>query len=280
MITSTAFILVLGAALIHAIWNSFVKTAGKKSLFVFAYCVVHILVGILIGGFSLFPSWEAFPYIITSAIVHIFYYFFLYKSYIFGDLSEVYPLMRGMAPILVTIGSFFLIGELPISTGIFGIIFISSGIILLSVHNFFYSFSLKAVLFAMVTGLCISIYSLLDGLGVRQTEEALSYISWLFIIEGIGGSIVFWIISKKENLKIDQRTLMFGFFGGILSCLAYGIVIYVKMNTQLGIVSSLRETSVIFGSLIGIIIFKERPVRFRIFSALIVTIGLILISFS
>jgi len=73
---------------------------------------------------------------------------------------------------------------------------------------------------------------------------------------------------------------MFGFFGGILSCLAYGIVIYVKMNTQLGIVSSLRETSVIFGSLIGIIIFKERPVRFRIFSALIVTIGLILISFS
>jgi len=280
VITSSAFFLVLGAALIHAIWNSLVKTAGKKALFVFAYSFVHVIVGIIIGSISSFPSWESFPFIMASAIVHVCYYFFLYKSYVFGDLSEVYPLMRGMAPILVTLGAFILVGEFPIGKGIIGIILISTGIILLSIHNFFFSFSYKAVLFAVLTGLCIAIYSLLDGLGVRQTSEALSYISWLFIIEGLGGTIVFWIISKNNNLKLDKNTILYGFFGGLLSCLAYGIVIYVKMTTHLGIVSSLRETSVIFGSLIGLIIFKERPFHFRIFSALIVTVGLVLISLS
>ena len=90
--------------------------------------------------------------------------------------------------------------------------------------------------------------------------------------------VIFWLISKKNQLEMDKKTFLQGITGGTLSCIAYSIVIYVKMTTHLGIVSSLRETSVVFGSLIGLFIFKERPWHFRIFSACIVALGLIFIA--
>ena len=278
MITFTAFSMVLGAAFLHAVWTSLVKTTGKKALVVFLISFVHFVFGSILGCFSSFPEVGAWPYLAASTIVHSAYLFFLYHSYRLGDLSEVYPLMRGIAPVIVTIGAFIFVGELPKGFGLWGVIFVSLGIILLSFYNFFFSISYKAVLVSLLTGTCIASYTLLDGIGAREGQTAFGYISWLFILEGIAGMIIFWSISKISNLSMDKKTFLQGTVGGTLSCIAYSIVIFVKMTTALGVVSSLRETSVIFGSLIGLLIFKERPWQFRIFSAIIVSIGLVFIA--
>ena len=278
MITSAAFFIVLGAALLHAIWNSLVKGTSKKSLVVFLIGLAHLIFGIVLSFFSAFPPIEAWPYLIASTVVHSGYLFFLYNSYKIGDMSEVYPLMRGVAPVIVTIGAFIVAGELPVGLSMLGVILISFGIMLLSIYNFFFGISYKAVIFSLMAGACIASYTLLDGFGAREAKNALSYISWLFILEGIAAVFIFWIISKKNGLTMDKGTFIQGMLGGTMSCIAYAFVIYVKMTTPLGIVSSLRETSVIFGSLIGLIVFRERPWHFRIFSAIIVTIGLIFIA--
>ena len=170
MITSSAFFLVLSSALLHATWNSLVKTTSKKSLNIFLISVSHLIFGVVLSFFSIFPPLEAWPYIIISAIVHAVYLVFLYNSYRLGDLSEVYPLMRGTAPLLVTIGAFVFANEFPQWIGLIGILFVSFGIILLSLHNFFFGVSFKAIIFAILTGVCITGYTLLDGLGAREAK--------------------------------------------------------------------------------------------------------------
>ena len=102
----------------------------------------------------------------------------------------------------------------------------------------------------------------------------------MFILEGIVGMFIFWKIAKGTDYSLDRGTFIYGTIGGSLSCLAYAIIISVKVYTPLGIVSSLRETSVIFGSMIGLIIFKERPWGLRIVAALAVSVGLVFIAFS
>ena len=114
MITLTSYFMVLIAAFLHALWNSLVKTNEKKSLVVFLISLVHLFFGIVLSFFSLFPELSAWPYLIVSTVVHLAYLFFLYQSYKWGDLSEVYPLMRGIAPLIVTLGAFLFIGELTL----------------------------------------------------------------------------------------------------------------------------------------------------------------------
>ena len=280
MISLNAFFLVLIAAFLHALWNSFVKGNKRKATVMILIVLLHFLFGVVLSLFSSFPSVEAWPFLIVSVFVHVLYFYFLFQSYNWGDLSEVYPLMRGIAPLLVTLGAFLFIGELPVGKGLIGIIFISLGIIILSVYGLFNAVTYKSLYFAILTGLCIASYSLLDGIGAREAKTALGYAGWLFILEGVFGLSMFWILSKKDFFSIDKKTLFIGSFGGLLSSIAYAIVIYVKVTSPLGLVSSLRETSVIFASLIGLIIFREKPWHLRIVAAISVTIGLIFISLS
>ena len=280
MITLNSFFLVLCAAFFHALWNSLVKNNHKKAYIVFLISFAHFIFGIILLLFASTPSLAAWPYLIVSTVVHTFYLYFLYQSYKWGDLSFVYPLMRGVAPLIVTLGAFLFIGELPLGNGLIGIIFICAGIIILSMYSLFNSLSYKALNFALLAGFCIAAYSLLDGIGAREGNSALGYIGWLFILEGIVGMFIFWKIAKGTDYSLDRNTFIHGTIGGSLSCLAYAIIISVKVYTPLGIVSSLRETSVIFGSMIGLIIFKERPWGLRIVAALAVSVGLVFIAFS
>ena len=280
MITLNSFFLVLCAAFFHALWNSLVKSNDKKAYIVFLISLAHFIFGIILVLYSQTPSLGAWPYLILSTVVHTFYLYFLYQSYKWGDLSFVYPLMRGVAPLLVTLGAFLFIGELPLGNGLIGIIFICGGLITLSLFSLFNSLSYKALNFALLAGFCIASYSLLDGIGAREGNSPLGYIGWLFILEGICGMIIFWRIAKATDYSLDMNTFLYGSLGGSLSCLAYAIIISVKVYTPLGIVSSLRETSVIFGSILGLIIFRERPWHLRIIAAMAVTVGLMFIAFS
>ena len=130
---------------------------------------------------------------------------------------------------------------------------------------------------AVLTGSTIALYTLIDGVGVRLTEQALTYITWLFIGEGL--AVLYILLPRMQRLKAQpNRQLMLAFGGGLLSALAYALALYAKTKAPLGLVSALRETSVIFAAMIGVFWFGEGPVRTRLCAAAVVVTGIILLA--
>lgn len=275
--SATSFALVLLAALLHATWNALLKSADNRAAALCLISVGHVIVGATLAFFVPLPAIESWMFLFGSTIVHFTYYFLLFHSYRLGDLSQVYPIARGMAPVLIALGAQFFIGEaLPLKSWI-GISIVSLGIFLLSYRVILRQIPAAAVGAAAATGVMIAIYSLMDGIGVRQSQAALGYIAWLFILE-IFIVLFFAITRRKMVFALSARSLSLGVTAGAISALAYGLVIYVKMSEPLGVVSTIRESSVIFAALIGILIFGERPWKLRLIAAIIVATGVILLA--
>lgn len=277
--TTEAVILVLIAALLHASWNAFVKAATDRLVILGLIATSHVFVGVFLVFQSPLPDIASVPYIVASTIIHFGYYYLLYHSYRLGDLSQVYPIARGMAPILVAVGAQLFAGEALVPLAWAGVLIASAGIFMLSGNIFNGKISPHAILAAMATGLMIGLYSIADGLGVRIANSSLGYIGWLFAAEIL---VVGFVFSKiRHRLKqITKQTLLLGLFGGLISAMAYGIVIYVKASAPLGIVSTFRETSVVFASLIGILWLGERPWKLRIGASIVVVGGVIVMGFA
>jgi drug/metabolite transporter (DMT)-like permease len=158
-----------------------------------------------------------------------------------------------------------------------GVLIVSAGIMLLSKEGGPAKSSLAATFAALGTGLCIASYSIADGLGVRAAQSALGYVAWLFILEFV--VVIFIFYQKREAIAIQPKSVWWaGVLGGVVSAVAYGLVIYAKSITLLALVSTLRETSVIFAALIGIVLFGERPWKLRIVASCCVISGVFIIA--
>ena len=223
------------------------------------------------------PDPVLLPYIAASTVIHWGYYYFLNTSYRFGDLSFVYPVARGMAPLLVALPAFIWLGEALPAGAWAGMICISAGILILGVRRGGTGASLPALIMALLTGGTIALYSLVDGVGVRLAEQALTYIIWLFIAEGF--VILYIFLPRMERLRAQtRRQVVIGLAGGVLSALAYALALYAKSKAPLGMVSALRETSVIFAAMIGLIWFGEGPARPRMIAAAMVAAGIVMLA--
>lgn len=266
------FALVLLAALFHALWNAGVKGASDRGLVLGLVSFSHVILGGLAALFLPFPPAEAWPFIVASTIIHFLYYFLLFHSYRLGDLSQVYPIARGLAPVLVTLGAQFFVGEVLAPTAWLCVLMVSFGILLLSFQARLTE--TKPILLAIATGLVIAAYSVVDGIGIRLMPGALGYVAWLFICEIF---VTAYIVLRRGTalFRVERRVWVIGLAGGVISSLAYAIVLYAKTLAPLGLVSTLRETSVIFAALIGIIVFKERPWKLRAVAATIVVAGVV-----
>jgi drug/metabolite transporter (DMT)-like permease len=222
------------------------------------------------------PSAESFIYILLSTVVHFGYYYMLGRAYQHGDLSVVYPIARGIVPALVGIWAMIFAGEvLPLQAWI-GIAVIALAIQISSWKALRSGEGRAALGFAVGTGFCISIYSLVDGIGVRLSGNTLSYWAWgAFLHIFIAGFIA---VRKRDTLAaLPKRTWAIGIAGGLVSMTAYGLVLYAKNFAPLGAVSALRETSVIFAALIGFVFLKEGYWVRRLGSAVLMAGGVALI---
>ena len=237
----------------------------------------HVVLGLLLAAGAPMPSLESWGYIVASTIIHFGYYFLLYHSYRLGDLSHVYPIARGMAPVLVALGAQIFAGETLPPLAWLGVLVTSGGIFLLSGNVFSGRTPPLMVITAMATGLMIASYSLVDGLGVRVAGTERGYIGWLFIAEIFVAIAVFFRLRKSLNL-ISRKTLLMGVLGGLISAAAYGLVIYAKSFTPLAMVSTLRETSVVFAALLGMLWLGERPWKLRLIASVIVASGVVLMT--
>lgn len=253
-------LLVLLAALAHAGWNTMVKASGESGR---TFSIIVVTCGAigLAGALVLpLPHAGAWPYLILSMIVHYFYYGFLLLSYRVGDLSHVYPLARGAAPLMVALGALIFAGEVLSGMATAGLLIAAAGIMSLAFERGLpRGADLKPVLFSLGTGICIAAYTVVDGLGVRAAGVPLSYIFWLNVVEGV--PLTLWLLGrgKKPFAGLTARSWRIGIAGGVLSALAYGLVIYAMSRGGMAHISALRETSTLFAALIGAYLLKEAP---------------------
>ncbi len=274
-------ILVLGAALLHAAWNTLVKTAADPLVSMGALSLVTAAAGLLLVLAVPVPTLTALPYLAGSVVLHFGYYLFLVSAYRVGDLSHVYPISRGSAPLLVALGGIVIAQEqLPFLT-LFGIAITSIGIMLLAMSGAnSKTRNHRSTPRALITGCFIAAYTLVDGLGVRQGEVALSYIGWLFLVNGLVFGLFVFLRRPVEMLSLWRKNTARVVGGGIAKAIAYGTVIFVMYYSPMAVVATLRETSVIMAALIGVYFLREPAGQLRIAAALLVTGGVIAMNLS
>ena len=272
-----ALTLVLCAAVLHALWNAIVKAGDDRALVLGAVAATNVLVGATLIVLFEAPAAESWPYIAASTLIHYGYYVFLFLAYRLGDFSQVYPISRGLAPVLVALGAQAFAGEtLPVLAWL-GLLSVSFGIIVLSLPSRGVRPNPTAVAAAVATGLFIASNTVVDGIGVRLADSPFGYIGWLFVLE----FPVILVVALRQRGKppaIRWPAIRLGLLAGLFAALAYGIVVYVKAFTPLGAVSAVRESSVIFAAIIGALYFGERPWRRRVFAAAIVATGVVVLA--
>lgn len=266
-------LIVLSAALLHAVWNALVKGSGDKAIVLGLISLGHVIPGLVIVASVPLPPIETVPYIIASTVVHWGYYYLLNVAYRAGDFSLIYPIARGLAPVLIALGSQLWIGETLSIFAWIGILTVSGGIMVLTRGVFRGALPPVAIAAALGVAISVAAYSLVDGVGIRISGNALGYIGWLFVAEIFVVVIIF--TPRMDRLRaVPTRTVLLGLAGGVISGLAYAMVLYAKTLAPLGIISAFRETSVIFAAIIGVIWFREGPRTQRLVAAAIVVVGI------
>lgn len=268
--------LVLTAALLHATWNALVKAGGDRLAVMALVSFAPALVAV--PALFLLPPMElaAVPWLLSSATLHIFYATALLLAYRHGDLSQVYPIARGSAPGLVALGAWLLAGEAKSLAEILALAVLSAGIMALAWRPRraqARAGDRHALVFALLTGLCIAGYSLSDGLGARASDARFTYIAWLFAVDALPVPLYFLWVRRGQSWAILKRHLAVGLGGGMISFAAYGIVIWAMSVAPMAQVVALRETSVLFAALIGTQLMAEPFGRRRLTAACVIVMG-------
>ncbi|MFT6457129.1 hypothetical protein [Pseudophaeobacter arcticus] len=271
--------IILSAALLHAVWNAIVKTAVDRTATLGLVALGHVVPGAVMVIYLPLPEPESLGYVALSTLIHFGYFYMLGQAYRHGDLSVVYPIARGIVPALVALWAMIFASEfLPLQAWL-GIALIGLGIQLSSWQALKSGVGRSALLYALGTGVCISLYSLVDGLGVRLSGNTLSYWAWgafghIFVAGFIG------LRRRRVLAQIPARSWGIGIAGGLVSMTAYGLVLFAKNFAPLGAVSALRETSVIFAALIGFVFLREGNWIRRLGAAVVMALGVALIGLS
>ena len=289
------FALVLAAAVLHASWNALVKAGGDR-LAVLTLVNLAPVVVTLPALFLLPPiRWEAAPWLALSTACHLVYYGALLSAYRYGDLSQVYPIARGSAPALVAFGAWVLAAERPGPVELGALALLSGGLMALAWRPRRAPAvagrgailrqavaptgdpDRRAVLFALLTGLSIAVYSVADGMGVRASGAPFTYIAWLFTVDCLPlVAVVLWRRRGRVAQSIG-RSWRAGLAGGLIAALAYGTVIWAMNRAPLAQVVALRETSVLFAALIGTRLLAEPFGRQRLAAAAVIVAGAVLL---
>jgi drug/metabolite transporter (DMT)-like permease len=270
--------LVLLAALLHASWNAMAKSGGTPQYSIASYRLISAICCLPLLFIFPIPLAASWPMLLASMIIHTAYYVTLSMSYRSGDLSQVYPLFRGLAPVLVVLGAALLAGEFLPLGAMLGIGLVSAGLISITfAGGTFGKIPAAALGWGLATSVLIAAYTVADGMGVRVAGNPFSYIIWLFILEPIpiGG----WLLLRDRAGWLGYMRAKPGKIaaGALAAATAYAMVIYAMGVAPMAMVSSLRETSVIFAALIGTLLFREPFGRQRIIAALLVCLGVVLI---
>jgi drug/metabolite transporter (DMT)-like permease len=272
--TTSVFLAVIGAALLHAAWNALVKGGADKLMSLTAVILGHMPFALVAIAVSPPLDMAALPYIGVGIMLHFGYQVFLLYAYSAGDLTQVYPIARGSAPLIVAAVSITLLGVTLQLMEIIAVLIIGVGIVSLAlVRRADGLRNGKAAMFALITGCFIAAYSIVDGMGARIAGTALGYFGWLALGNAIALAIAVAAHAPQtyRSLWRDGRGLFW--LGGGASFAAYAIVTWAFTQAPIALVTALRETSIIFALLIGVFFLRERLDLMKVLSTMTVLIG-------
>jgi len=266
---------VLGAAAAHATWNAMIKSSSDVQ---FDMALVVLFAGVATLPFLPFvamPSPAVWPYIAASMTIHIAYYVALVGAYRAGDLSHGYPIMRGFAPLIVSLCAAFWLGEVPRPMVWVGVLLICGGVLSLGFAGFHWRESRVSTQWALANAVIIAAYTLVDAAGARAAATPETYVVWLFVLDALPFPLIVFLLKGKELLSYTRQFWLRGLIGGTLSAVAYAVVLWAMTRAPVAAVAALRETSVIFAALIGVWLLQEGHLARRVAGAVTVAAGVI-----
>lgn len=272
---------VLCAAVLHAVWNALVKGGTDKQLSMTAVMLGHVPLSLIGLCFVAPPALESLPYICAGIGLHFGYQLVLLHAYHAGDLTQVYPIARGSAPLIVAGVSVVFLGVHLRPPELIAILTIAIGILSISlVRQNDGQRNNKAARLAFITGCFIAGYSLVDGLGARIAGTSLGFYSWVAIGNAILISVYSEWVSPGLLRKIPRQGKRVFILGGSASFVAYALVMWAFTQAPIAMVTALRETSIVFALLIGVFFLKERMDLFKVASTMLTLLGAALLRFA
>lgn len=272
--STTVFLAVLLAALLHASWNALVKGGSDKLLNMSAVVLGHVPIAIVCVLFSPIPARASWPFIVAGVVLHVGYQFALLVSYRVGDLTQVYPIARGSAPIIVAAISIVFLGVHLGMVELVAVGLIGAGIVSLSLVRQQNGLrNRKAAALALLTGCFIAAYSLNDGYGARAAGTALGFYGWLTIGNALVFASIIGITKPGVLGAIPREGKRVFVIGGVASFVAYALVIWAFTMAPIALVTALRETSIVFALLIGIVFLKERVDLAKVLATMATILG-------
>jgi drug/metabolite transporter (DMT)-like permease len=246
-----------------------------------AFALINVA-AMLVSGAALalagLPAGPAIPFVILSAVIHIGYELALMTSYRIGAFNQTYPIARGTSPMVVAVGAYFLaderLGPLPLT----GIVVLAAGLMSLALSaGRLARGDLPAVSAAVLTGLTIAAYTIVDGLGVRRSGDPFAYAGLLFLLQGPPFLLIAVFLRPAAAWR-DRPVLLRGLLAGVLSVVAYGAVLWAQARAPLAEVAAVREVSVVFAALIGMIFLREGFGVRRVCASVLIAAGILLIA--
>ncbi|MGF1429002.1 EamA family transporter [Kitasatospora sp. LaBMicrA B282] len=268
-------LVVLAAAVLHAAWNALAHAIRDK-------LIGFVLIGLAITGCGLVgvflaphPDRAAWPYIAVSTLLQVGYQVLLLQTYRLGDFGQLYPIARGTSPLLVAVVSATALGQPLSGGGVLGVLVICLGLAGLALADGLPGRAQRPALAAALgTGVLIASYTIVDGVGVRHAGSVLGYLAWLFLFQGAILPLAALAVRGRALFTQARPHLARGLTGGVLSLLAYGLVVWAQSRGSLATVAALRETSIVIGAAIGALVFHESVGRRRITASAAVLAGI------
>ncbi|MDJ1635089.1 DMT family transporter [Rhizobium rhizogenes] len=267
--------LALSAAILHATWNAFLRSGGDRLWTVTVMSFASTIVALPFVLIYPLPASGAWLYIVLSAALQVGYSIFLVAAYRYGELGQVYPIVRGTIPLLVTVGGFIITGDEINSYQIAGVVLVALGIMSLALGKG--RASTSSILFALVTGAIIAAYATVDSIGVRQTGQSGAYTAWVLVLYGTFLLVAFLVLRRRLVVDFRAPDTWKALGGGLVAMVAYGVIVAAFALGPAGPITALRETSVVFAVLIGWLFLGEALAVRRIIACVIVASGAILL---
>ena len=274
--TLTVTLILLLSGLIHASWNAMVKATGDRVTMLGVLYGTMGVIALIALPFVPPLAEGAWIYLLPAGIVHVVYKFGIIKMYQHGDLGLVYPVARGIAPVGVMVLALLLADEIPTTIQITGIALVCMGLFGFLGRNAGASF--RALGYAILTGLIIASYTVLDGLGVRSTASPFSFAAWIFIIDGFGTLALTLYLRRGAFFTAALPILKIAIPGGAIAGFAYVAVMWALGQGTMGSVSAIRESSIVFAAIIGTLFLGEPMGSRRIIASIIVLIGIVVLN--
>ncbi len=274
--TLGVFLAVLGAAFLHALWNALIKLGTSKVGGMVILSIVEVPIGLAVISFAPPIDPAAIPWVLAAGSTHFAYKFFLTYAYDRGDLSRVYPIARGAAPMVVALVGAFVLADVVAPFEYLAIAVLGAGILLMARGVFTSGEDRKLLPFALGSAVATATYTMIDGMGARVSGAPVAYVAWVFVADGTFFTLGMLALRGWDVIPRNWHAWRMGTFASAASYGAYAVSIWAMTIAPIAVVAALRETSILFAVLIGWLAFGERMTGEKALAAAVIVAGVML----